>query len=152
MSSRRDERLTEISPIVIASVKRTSTIGDKHVINLSLSLETFSKTWACFRNTSTIASGVLKASSATENGCVDRSCPVMVLYSFVAASNILTKLALEELVVGLVADMGIATRREDKCVALYVDSDHKLRQTGTASKTKTKGCCRGVTAFSASCD
>lgn len=62
----------------------------------------------------------------------------MVLYSFVAASNILTKLALEELVVGLVVDMGIATRREDKCVALYVDSDHKLRQQAQPRKQRQR--------------
>jgi hypothetical protein len=69
---------------------------------------------------------------------------VMVLYSFVAASNILTKLALGGLGVGLVTDMGTATRREDKCAALYVDSDHRLRRTGTASKTKTKTYRSGV--------
>lgn len=87
-------------------LKRMLTIGPRHIISLSLPLKTLSKDCACVRKTPNMSSGELNFSIAAANGWIPRSCPVMALYSFVAASNTLVKLALEELAGGLLVDIG----------------------------------------------
>jgi hypothetical protein len=53
-----------------------------------------------------MSSGELYFSSAPTNGFTPRSCPTTALYLFVAAPNILVKLALNELVVWSPVDIG----------------------------------------------
>ena len=80
-------------------------MGVNDFINLSSPLRNLSRACACFRNTPRIESGEsLLLSSSVANGCVRRSCPVRVLYSFDAASNIAVKMA-EGSLVWLLADM-----------------------------------------------
>lgn len=50
-------------------------------------------------------SGELLRSSSVTNGCVPRFCPVRLLYSFDATSNIAVKLAVEGSAVELLADI-----------------------------------------------
>jgi hypothetical protein len=49
--------------------------------------------------------GELLRSSSVANGCVPKFCPVRLLYSFDAASNIAVRLAAEGSAVGLLADI-----------------------------------------------
>jgi hypothetical protein len=63
-------------------------MGVNDDVNLSSPLRNLSRACACFRNTPKIESGELFLSSSVANGCVPSSCPVTVLYSFDAVSNI----------------------------------------------------------------
>ena len=96
------------SPRVPENVKRIFTMGVNHAINLSSPLRNLLKACDCFSNMFMTESGEFEFSNVIANGCVCRSCFVRVLYSFDAASNIAVKLAVERLVVRLVADIGEA--------------------------------------------
>lgn len=73
-------------------------MGVSHAHNLSLSLPDLSKVCACVPNTFKAASGELQLSKAAAVGCVDKSCPVSLVNSSEAASNIAVKLEAERLV------------------------------------------------------
>lgn len=110
-------------------------MGVNDFINLSSPLRNLSRACACFRNTPKIVSGELLLSSSVTNGCVSRSCPVRILYSFDAASNIAVKLAVEGSVVCWLADIwesptAVGSERDgqrevssqSKCTALRTNS------------------------------
>jgi len=80
-------------------------MGVNDFINLSLPLQNLWRACACFRNTPKVDSGELLRSSSAANGCVPRFCPVRLLYSSDAASNIAVKLAVEGSAVGSRADI-----------------------------------------------
>ena len=96
MEKRNEKRPTRpiFAPAVVENVQRMWTMGVNDFINLSSPLRNLSRACACFRNTPKMESGEsLLPSSSVANGCVRRSCPVRVLYSFDAASNMVVKIA-----------------------------------------------------------
>ena len=127
---RRNESFTRPmpSPRVAENVKSMVTMGVNHVINLSSPLRNLSKAWACFRNTSKTEYGELELSRARATGCVPRSCPVRVLYSFDAASNIAVNLGVEESLVRLLSDIEIGAAEGARTV--IVVGTGRFRQGG----------------------